>query len=1215
MTATNRRQMARVRNAFLGATALAGIAALSTPASAITINDGLSPNDPTVIDDGGVANANLITGVGQMVIDQQNGFIGLCTVSLINPRTVIFASHCVNENSSETAFKNATTYGAKFGGSPIAFFFNTNNNVAGNSAIGHWLNGNPATGQAQYQTNVADHAYNSNFVTYNTNCCTIGVANNFLQSDVAMAALDTPAIGIPTWTLLFSPLSAPAHATIEGYGDNGTGTSGQGTIDYKRRIAENIVSVLGSLDDQDTVLFGAPDGLPANLYMADFNDPKFNTAQANQFDFNIFHDVALPHEGITAPGDSGGPLVIDHQFAAPTIAAVLSGGDRFFNAQPGASYGTTSFYQPLYLYWDWIVANNPYKYVGDKAGGGSWTDPTHWVMNLDPAYMTIGANGQLVNALPTTPAQGQANIPPGFGEVCYFDDCVNIKTGAHTNPTPPATPGPTDGTAPTGSTLSSSPARVGTGPFGGLLGQAGFDALVDSYVAANSGASGGPEVVSASTIDGTNPSSDPAVVASGADGSILSPDSNALSNWTNPENSGTVGNQPIIGLPGTTLTQSPQDFDGNPTTGAPARYYDVTLAANGVTTLSGANVTVDKLTINGASTGLTIAAGAGLTTLIVTNSFAGTTTVNGTLSSPNGVQMFGGLLQGTGTVNAAVGGVSFMLGAVAPGTNGTIGTLTINGPVVFGAGSTTLIDVTNTATDLLAVTGNVTLGGTLMVEPLVAPHWHDSHVFLTATGTVTGGYNAVPDTFVGLLYPTVTQQVVGGVTREVVTVQAETFAQFMAGGGTTDQKTIAGALDALRGTHYADLAPIYQALDTLSDAQLTQAIGNFETLAPDTERAAPLVEDMIQSNFDNMVWQRLYAVGGTPDGSRSAGLSIDSEGLKMALVSAGGTTPGSQQLVAMGMGIATNPGAGNPMPGAAVSPSAAEGSWMELPAGLGGFLSGSALNGSVEIGGGGGRAKVNGMVIGGGLDIAAGDGLTVGVSVGYSDASASLLSRPATLQTETIQGAIYGRYDFGNNYILEGFGAYGHQTIQSRRLAIVGATTYDLSGHTGGDLPSVGGYLGRAFRFDLSDAAFKIVPSFSLQYAEANVDAFSETGGAAAFTFAAYGERTILSRLGFDSQTTFDLDSVHVTPNVHAFWVNNFGHANVIDAAFAAAPSSIMTFEMPARQHSYAELGGGLDFDLGDMLGTDATLSARYDAQTRSDVSYGAWTGRLSIKF
>ncbi|MEJ0042850.1 MAG: hypothetical protein WDM81_11875 [Rhizomicrobium sp.] len=178
-------------------------------ASAITINDNYTPAQ--------AVDAQNVNGVGQMVVDEQNGFIGLCTVSLINPRTVIFASHCVNENPDETAFMPATGYGAANGGLPIGFFFNANNNAAGNSAIGHWLNG--VGGGPANQTDTANHAYNSNFVVYNTNCCTIGLGNNFLQSDIAMAALDTPAIGIPTWTVLFSRSPArrmrrsPAMAT------------------------------------------------------------------------------------------------------------------------------------------------------------------------------------------------------------------------------------------------------------------------------------------------------------------------------------------------------------------------------------------------------------------------------------------------------------------------------------------------------------------------------------------------------------------------------------------------------------------------------------------------------------------------------------------------------------------------------------------------------------------------------------------------------------------------------------------------------------------------------------------------------------------------------------------------------------------------------------------------------------------------------------------
>jgi subtilase-type serine protease len=45
-----------------------------------------------------------ITGVGQVVVrpDQAGFVLGLCTGTLINPRTVIFAAHCVNDQAANT---------------------------------------------------------------------------------------------------------------------------------------------------------------------------------------------------------------------------------------------------------------------------------------------------------------------------------------------------------------------------------------------------------------------------------------------------------------------------------------------------------------------------------------------------------------------------------------------------------------------------------------------------------------------------------------------------------------------------------------------------------------------------------------------------------------------------------------------------------------------------------------------------------------------------------------------------------------------------------------------------------------------------------------------------------------------------------------------------------------------------------------------------------
>ena len=57
----------------------------------ITINDNFTPTD--------VRDPTNITGIGQIFTDAGGGSIGLCTGTLINARTVIFAAHCVNSRA------------------------------------------------------------------------------------------------------------------------------------------------------------------------------------------------------------------------------------------------------------------------------------------------------------------------------------------------------------------------------------------------------------------------------------------------------------------------------------------------------------------------------------------------------------------------------------------------------------------------------------------------------------------------------------------------------------------------------------------------------------------------------------------------------------------------------------------------------------------------------------------------------------------------------------------------------------------------------------------------------------------------------------------------------------------------------------------------------------------------------------------------------------
>ncbi len=402
-------------------------------------NNNLNPNAPAP--GGTLDSATNLTGIGQMTVrgNPATTGLGLCTGTLINPRTVIFAAHCVNTRPADAyGSANGTPFGAwTAGGTPIAFGFGFDNLPA----VRQWLGlastpgGTDASPALLHATNTARFLYNVEHVWYDPRSIAEPLGN-FLEADIAIATLDTPANDIPTWVMLFTPLQGETHAVITGYGGNGTSASvqagplpsGNTPIDFRRRAAENMISFLGSLDDTDDWLFGpAPATLPQSLYLLDFDSPAGEgtyTGTAPNYDFDIFQGTALPNEGITAGGDSGGPLIADQYFDQAVMVGTLSGGSRYHGNQRFATYGTTSFYQPLFMYWQEVVANNPYVYASNKNGNRSWTDPNHWYQDLDPAY-GIEVDGALVNGLPGIPSFGTSGATPKFGQVCFLTDCTD----------------------------------------------------------------------------------------------------------------------------------------------------------------------------------------------------------------------------------------------------------------------------------------------------------------------------------------------------------------------------------------------------------------------------------------------------------------------------------------------------------------------------------------------------------------------------------------------------------------------------------------------------------------------------------------------------------------------------------------------------------------------------------------------------------------------
>jgi PEP-CTERM motif len=124
-------------------------------------------------------------------------------------------------------------------------------------------------------------------------------------------------------------------------------------------------------------------------------------------------------------------------------------------------------------------------------------------------------------------------------------------------------------------------------------------------------------------------------------------------------------------------------------------------------------------------------------------------TVNGTFNSVPPVQIAGGALSGTGTINAnVVNGGGVVAGVVKPGDPAGLGTLTINGNYTQGNQLTVLhIELAGTGPgefSVLDVTGAVDLGGVLelFAENGFTPAAGDDFTFLDF-GSLSGAFASV----------------------------------------------------------------------------------------------------------------------------------------------------------------------------------------------------------------------------------------------------------------------------------------------------------------------------------------------------------------------------------------------------------------------------------------------------------------------------------------
>jgi len=962
------------RRRWLATASVIGLIAAAGTAAAEVPNDNFSPNAPPVL-----ADPDAINGIGNIITDTGGGSVGVCTGSLINPRTVLFAAHCVNDIPD-------FAYGSLGLGVPISIGFKGD----AFDGILNWIT------SGEYATSYIDQHYNMSRVFYDPRSLEDAQGGGFYEADVAIGVLDSPAKGVPTWAMLFSPLTGDEdrHVITGGYGASGTGSLGavQG-IDFRRRAAENMIGALTSLDDIDLFLFGdgAQGGLSQNLYMVDFDDP----AGTATFDFNIFgDDVALENEGMTAGGDSGGPLILDRAFDTPVIAGVLSLGSRYFNGQGSASYGTTAGYQPLYLFTDWIVANNPYKYVTTTGGDGDWFDASHWVQMMDPNYKIIDANGNLITGLPDTPAEGVDSRGGEWGSICFFGDCVDASELAEYN-------------------------------------NDREDALA-----------GGAQPVSAEVTGGRTIVDMSGIVAGGAAGSSRDDLGSSL---TVRHEASAVGTAPgatvpfeiVPGGPGST-NFVPYNVQGDVLAGENPLFYDVNLMSAGTTTLNDAAI-IDRLTIGTSGAVLDIGANGLLFAENDVSIWAGQLNVDGALLTYE-MLLAGGVLSGSGVIDSTV--LTSVMGSIAPGGQGEIGELTLLSDLVLASGSRLFIDIGGDESDRLTVladsfegtTGIASLGGLLGLNFISAPRFGEAYTVLTAQGGIEGEFDAVTD-ISGVLYP-----VLDYTSNSVeVEIEAASYMDFI-NPNSPAQRTVGGILDAARATNYASLGDIYAQTDLLEGEALEVGL---ESLSPFAAHSGV-----------TLLSAQTEALRGVVDGriarDRSAGpaegLTLIGSGVEVASLNPAAT--------AAAAGMATRQAQ------AEAQQRARWGGWKQgVSAYFGaGAIEGEAgqLRGTLADSRSDDQSA---WYVVGGVERTI-DALTFGASLAYAEGESDFAEGISTADTRQVQASLYGAVDLAYGAYLGAKVGYGAADLDTERAFAIGGASFRADGETDGKVISGGAELG-----------------------------------------------------------------------------------------------------------------------------------------------------------
>lgn len=546
--------------------------------------------------------------------------------------------------------------------------------------------------------------------------------------------------------------------------------------------------------------------------------------------------------------------------------------------------------------------------------------------------------------------------------------------------------------------------------------------------------------------------------------------------------------------------------------------------------------------------------------------FAGTTALNaGTLLIGDTDGALGGSLDvlgsatlgGSGTIGSGAGSLITIAsgGTIAPGNS--TGTLTIDGDLVFAAGSRFAVEVNpqGTDSDLVSVTGDARLEGGAVAHIGATGEYdlRSTYTILSADGTLTGAFEDVTSDFAFLIPDLIYDYGAGTVDLEL----ARNDTGFASMALTRNQTATAEGIESI------GLAAGHAVYDTIAQS------------ADD--------DDLIRASFD--------ALSGEIHASAQTALIADSRFVRNAandrIRAAFGSTGASvAPVLAYGPGEAPMAVAADH--GGPVFWSHGLGSW--------GSTDGDGNGASLD-------RSAGGLLIG--ADTLVGD-WRLGMLGGYSQSSFDAEDRASSGSSSSYHLGLYGGTQWGDIALRTGAAYTWHDIETNRTLAIPGLAD-TLSGDYGAGTFQAFGEL--AYGVEL-DAGTRLEPFANLAHVSLHTDSFAEQGGAAALRGEDGSTDVTFTTLGLRGEHHLTLGTMDATLKGTLGWRHAFGDVTPKSSHAFSAGNAFTIAGAPIARNS-AIIEAGLDLNLSPQI----AFGLSYQSQIASDASDHGFKANLSVRF